>query len=194
VIKFGFLFSCLIIWLMIHNLCIYFSELSNTCPHPLLTFLASSKFPPLESLYVIVNTIPVTNENPAGSQIDNCSYLVPLTDNCLRELLLAQLQKTPSTMTSNEESYLNEHNSSIGGSPYRCSSVDLLPDHARERDIRVLRNFRHRYALIHGSTMVSPPAIKGPSRYYLVQLSAPTKEPGSPRRQQTGASGIYFTT
>jgi hypothetical protein len=150
--------------------------------------LASSKFPPIERLYVLVNTIPITTGKYASSPTDDNLHLVPLTENCLRELLLAYLQKPISTMTSNEELYAHEPNSSLFGSPNLCSSIDLLPDHAREQNIRELPYFRHRYALIHGSSIASQSAVKGPARYYLVQLSS-AKESGSPRRQQIATAG-----
>lgn len=167
---------------------LYTSELSSSCPHPLLAFLASSQFPPLENLYVQVNAIPIaTDKHQAVSSHDN-TYLVPLKNHCIRELLLAQLHNF-ATVTPIEKLFTSEPSSSSVGSQFYCNSVDLLPDHAREQNIREISRFRHRYALIHGGNLIASTTSRGCSRYYVVQLS-PEKEPlVSPRPPQVATSG-----
>lgn len=153
-------------------------DMSTTCPHPHLTYLASSKFHPLESLYVMVRAVPgVSEDRDDGEDLaDGPYYMIPLAIHCIQELISAQLLPAANTSASEYADVLPSSSSLQGQSILGCSSLDLLPDHARRKTWKDSPEaFHHRYALIWGQQAIAEKEVA-------------EGEVGDKRRQHKGAT------
>ena len=123
-------------------------DISSICPHPHLAYLASSQFNPLETLYIMVRSVPgggVTDDRDNDQVADDQYFMIPLPSSCVRELIFSQL------LSATDNTYIPlAAEADLRSTRVGCSSLDLLPDHARKRELSESCQFRHQYALIYG--------------------------------------------